>query len=110
MQRKFILAVIGAFFFGGAVTLLGTSVIEQSPERQARSEIARCLEMARIMQSEKTFQAYLESSDSKNSSIWELAPRVDSSKEKGYALPFGVNDPIVPPYGLTMACIYGRRN
>jgi hypothetical protein len=99
MRDKFIAGLLGVFLGAGAAMW-----IEGTPERQAKRDIARCAEIARIMMTPQNFDSQFLS---KPSVSWpklfeQRGPWSDyqDTIEQGYKISL---------YGLTLSCLLGKR-
>ncbi|MGQ0511430.1 MAG: hypothetical protein ACT4P9_12535 [Betaproteobacteria bacterium] len=93
-------ALLGALFLGGGIVL----VIQGTPEQQARRDVARCAEIARIMMNPETFGHHLSESFSLSASLGKLF---------GQTGPW-LTDPLAPEYvvalhGVTYRCLRDGR-
>jgi hypothetical protein len=80
MAQKIVIALLGAFTGAGA-----TLFIEGTPEAQARRDVARCNEVARLMIAQRSAGRPVTAPTAP--SIWDLSPPVHADQNElfGYA-------------------------
>lgn len=97
MRGKIIAALLGVFFLGGGIVLL----IEATPEQQAKREVARCAEIARIMMTPDAFEQNVSRARKRTKTLFGDGDFVvDAPLARGY---------LDALYGHTLTCLYGRR-